>query len=76
MSKQAREMHRLAKSARKVLETTANEKAGNRKSYIPKDLKTCTNVYVRRGNKKGMERAWSGQYRVRARSEQVKLDAI
>jgi len=71
MSKQAREMHRLAKSARKVLETTAQEKAGNRKSYIPKDLKTCTHVYVRRGNKKGMERAWSGQYRVRAKSEQA-----
>ena len=71
MSKQAREMHRLAKSARKVLETTANEKAGNRKPYIPKDLETCTHVYVRRGNKKGMERAWNGQYRVRGRSKQA-----
>ena len=71
MSRQVREMHRLAKSARKVLETTAMEKIGNRKAYIPEDLKTCTHVYVKRGNKKGMERAWSGQYRVRGRSEQA-----
>ena len=71
VSRQAREMHRLAKSARKVLETTANEKAGKREPYIPKDLMTCTHVYVKRGNKKGMERAWVGQYRVCGRSKQA-----
>ena len=64
-----RRMHRLAKSARKVLETTAEEKAGNRKTYVPEDLKTCSHVYIKRGNKKGMERAWDGKYEVCGRSE-------
>ena len=37
--------------------------------YVPEDLKTCSHVYVKRGNKKGMERAWDGQYEVCGRSE-------
>ena len=65
-----REMHRLAKAARKVLETTSvGNRAGDRKEYVPKNLQTCSHVYIKRGNKKGMERAWDGQYEVCGRSE-------
>ena len=33
-----------------MMETTSVEKAGNRKVYVPEDLKMCSHVYNKRGN--------------------------
>ena len=66
-----RETHRLVKTAKKMLETTSVEKARSRKVYVPKDLKTCSHEYIRRGNEKEARKAWDGRDEVRERSKQA-----
>ena len=43
----------------------------SRKVYVPKDLKTCSHEYIRRGNEKEARKAWDGRDEVWERSKQA-----
>ena len=47
------------------------EKARSWKVYVPKDLKTCSHEYIRRGNEKEARKAWDGHDEVWERSKQA-----